>query len=318
MTIGAEYIALNMDAENTAFFARELESVKSKTYDIIKAPLKGFQLVPVDSTAGSGAESIVYQQFDETGLAKVIANYADDLPRADVVGKEFTALVKSIGNSYGYNLQEIRAAQHAGRPLAQRKSSAATRAQRELWNKICFYGDATNNLPGFLTNPNIPVEAAPAGAGGGTTFASKTPDEIIADLNKVANTIVTTTNEAERPNTLVMPVDQYAYISSTPRSPTTDTTILQFFLANNEYISSIMSANEVSAAQLAANGVTNFTGDIMIAYDRNPDKLTFEMPQGFEQLPVQSRNLEMVVPCHSRVAGVLWYYPLSARIMEGI
>src|SRR5210317_1330193 len=120
-----------MDEGLAAFFARELESKKAQSYDVLRAPLKGMQLVPVDSTAGSGAETITYQQYDMTGIAKVIANYADDLPRADISGKEFTARVKSVGNAYGYNLQEIRAAQYAGKSLEARRAEAAVRAMQE-------------------------------------------------------------------------------------------------------------------------------------------------------------------------------------------
>ena len=66
----------NLDDAQTIFFQRELESVKSRSYDVLKAPLRAFSLIPVASEAGEGAESIVYQQYDMTGIAKIIANYA--------------------------------------------------------------------------------------------------------------------------------------------------------------------------------------------------------------------------------------------------
>jgi len=310
---------VNLDNAQSIFFARELEARKARTYDVVKAPLKAFELFPTDSTAGAGAESIVYEQYDETGIAKIIANYADDLPRASVKGKEFTARVKSVGNSYGYSLQEVRAAQMAGKPLVQRSADAAARAQRELWNKIAFYGDASYGIPGFLTNTNIPDASAPAdGASSGTAFSTKTPDQIIRDLNNLANTVVTSTNGAEQPDTLVLPVAQHSLLASTPRSSTSDTTILDFFLANNPFIKSVEWANELTAAQMAANGVTRFDGDVCCVYRRSPDVLTLEMPQMFEQLPVQERGLEYVVPCHSRIAGVLVYYPMACRFLDSI
>ena len=310
---------VNLDAGENIFFARELEFRKAQTYDVVKAPLKAFELIPVSTDAGAGAESIVYEQYDEVGIAKVIANYADDLPRADVKGKEFTARVKSVGNSYGYNLQEVRAAQFAGKPLEQRKANAAARSQREKWNRIAFYGDSTNNLQGLLTNVNIPESSAPDGAGDATTaWSTKTPDEILADLNALANGIVTLTNGAEQPDTVVLPVAEYTLISSTPRSSTSDTTILEYFLQNNPFINSVEWAAELGAAELEANGVTRFTGSVAMAYRRSPDVLTLEMPVMFEQLPVQERGLEFVVPCHSRIAGVLIYYPLAIAFMDSI
>lgn len=310
---------LNNDAGETVFFARQLEHVKAKTYDIVKAPLKAFELIPVDSTVDNGAESIVYMQYDMTGIAKVIANYADDLPRADVQGKEYVARVRSIGNSYGYSVQEIRAAQKAGMPLPQRKNAAAVRAQRELWNKIAFYGDAEYNIPGWLTNANIPSASATAdGTGSTTTWSTKTPAQILRDLNQMANSIVTLTKGAETPDTIVLPLTAHTLISSTVFGTASDDTILDVFLKNSPFIKNVEWANELESASLAAAGITDFTGNIGIAYRKSADTFNFEMPQMFEQFPEQWRGLEAIVPCHSRVAGVLVYYPLSMYILEGI
>lgn len=302
---------VNLDAGETLFFERELESRKAQTYDVIRAPLKAFELIPVSSTAGAGAESIVYEQYDATGMAKVIANYADDLPRADVKGKEFVAKIKSVGNSYGYSLQEVRAAQMAGKPLEQRKANAAARKQRELWNNVAWFGDAENGLPGWLDNANVPNSPVAAGASTNTEWSTKTPDEIIKDLNDAANGIVDLTNGAEQPDTVILPVAQYTHIASTPRSSTSDTTILDYFIQNNPFISSVEWANELKGA---------FTGgaDGFIAYRRDPDAIEFEMPVSFEQLPVQERGLEYVVNCHSRIAGTIVRYPLSQRFAYGI
>lgn len=301
----------NLDSAETLFFERELESRKAQTYDVVRAPLKAFELIPVSTDAGAAAESIVYEQYDQTGIAKIVSNYADDLPRADVKGKEFVARIKSIGNSYGYSLQEIRAAQFAGKGLEQRKANSATRAQREMWNRIAFYGDADANLQGWLTNPNIPASAVSAGASSDTEWSTKTTDEILADLNDAANAVVDDTNGAEIPDTVVMPIKQYTQIASTRQDSGTDTTVLQYFLQNNPFINSVEWANELSGA---------FTGgtDGFIVYRRDPDAMTLEMPQMFEQLPVQERGLEYVVPCHSRIGGVIVYYPLSQAIRYGI
>lgn len=300
-----------LDAAQSAFFSRELESIKSKTYDIKYPELKVRRLFPVSFEAGPGAESIVYQQFDQVGIAKIIASYADDLPRADIVGREFTARVKSLGASYGYNLQEIRNAQMAGKPLQQRKANAAKRAILQKESAIAFNGDAASGLGGFLSNPNVSRTAVPAGVSGFTTFVQKTPDEIIADLNAAANFIVESTHGVEVPDTLLLPLAQYNLIHSTPRSATSDTTIMKYFLENNGYIKTIEWVNELKGAGFGG-------ADVMIAYRKDPDVLTLEIPQDFEQFPEQERGLEYVVPCHQRIGGVLIYYPMAINIAEGI
>lgn len=307
---------VHMDEEMTIFFARELEARKSRTYDVVRAPLKAFELIPVSTDAGEAAESIVWESYEQTGIAKIISNYSDDLPTADVKGEEFVSRVKSIGNSYVYSLQEIRAAAMAGKPLPQRKASAAAEAHRMLWNKIAFYGDATHNIPGWLTNPNIPTVTVEAdgnenGGSNSTEFEHKTGDQIVRDMHDLVHSIVTTTHGVERPNTLVMPLKQYTYIASRRMRDGSDVTILQHFLATSPFISSVEWADELIGQ--GAGGT-----DIMIAYDRSPDKMTLEMPMMFRQHNVQENNLAYKVPCESRIGGVLIYYPLSQAIGEGI
>lgn len=302
---------INLDSAESLFFERELESKKSRTYDVVRAPLKAMELIPVSSEAGPGAEVITYEQYDQTGIAKIIANYADDLPRATVKGREFSARVKSVGNSYGYSLQEIRAAQFAGKSLTDRQALAAARAQREEWNRVAFYGDDEFGLQGWLTQANIPKSAVADGDSNDTEWETKTPDEILKDLNDAVHAIVSTTNGSEAPDTVVLPIEQYTLIATTPRSATSDTTILDYFIQKSPFITSVEWANELKGS---------FVGDTdgFIVYRRDPETMTLEMPQIFEQLPVQERGLEFVVPCHSRIGGVLVYYPLSQIMKYGI
>ena len=129
-------VGKNYDADESIFFERELEALKSRTYDLKYPELKARSLIPVSFEAGPGAESISYEQYSQVGMAKLIANYADDLPRADVEAKKFNSPVKSLGASYGWNVQEVRAAAMAGKPLTSRKAAAAKRAHLAQENSI--------------------------------------------------------------------------------------------------------------------------------------------------------------------------------------
>jgi hypothetical protein len=302
-----------LDADESIFFARELEHVKSKSYDKKYAQLKARMLFPVSSDAGAGAESITYEQYDAVGLAKVISSYADDLPRADVKGKQFTSIVKSLGASFGYSIQEIRAAQMAGKPLAQRKADAAKKAILTKEDQVAFSGDAVNNIQGFLNNANIPLVVLPAdGAGATITFSTKTPDKILRDLNTLVNSIVELTKEVEIPDTLLLPTTIYNLLKNTPWSSANDgKSILKLFLENQEYIKNVFSVPRLESA--GAGGVKR-----MAAYRRDPEVLTLEIPQDFEMLEEQPRGLEYITPCHSRLGGVIVYYPLACAFSDGI
>ena len=300
----------NLDSAETMFFQRELEQVKAKSYDVLKAPLKAFELIPVDSTTAPGAATVTYEQYDSTGIAKIISNYADDLPTADVEGKEFTSMIKSIGSSYVYSKNDIRAAQFAGKPLNQRKANAAVEAHRQLMNKLAFFGDAEYGIQGLLTNSNIPSAPVVAGAATTLTWATKTPDEILKDLNSAVSDMLDLTKGVEVPNTIVMPIAQYNHIATTARSANSDTTILEFFKGNNPGIE-VMWATELKGA--FAGGTDGF-----IVYNRNPDKLWMEIPMMVEMSPAQEKGLSYMVPCESKFGGVIVPYPLSVSFRRGI
>jgi hypothetical protein len=314
-------ITQNLDDNESAFFARELEHIKSQTFDVKYPALKAMQMIPVAIDAGPGAKTITYQQFNQSGIMKIIANYADDLPRSDVFGKEFTSKVKSLGGSYGYNVQEIREAQMAGLSLNARKATSVRKANDQAVNRIGWFGDASSGLLGFLNQPNVPAAVVPAGV---TTTnvpwigaSPKNPSEILQDMNDAVTRIIDLTLGVEVPNTMLLPVAQNRKISTTRLDSGTDTTIKEFFMKNNPEIQMIDFVNELKNVSPAPSGGAAPT-DVMITYDRSPEVLTLELPQPFEQFPAQERNLEFVIPAHSRIGGVIVYYPLAIDIAEGI
>jgi len=304
--------SVNLDAGESIFFARELEFIKSKSYDIKYGELKARMILPVSYEAGPGAESITYRQYDQLGVAKFIANYANDLPRADIKGREYTSPVRSEATSYGYTLQEVRAAKLTGKPLEQRRANSAKRAILQLENTTAFFGNAEVGLSGFINASNTNVVSVPAdGTGNTTQWVNKTADQILRDMNLIANSIFSATKGVEQPSTMLLPLDQYTLVTSTPRSAISDVTIAEFFLKNNPFVEELDWLNELKGAGASST-------DRCMAYDRDQDKLSLEIPQDFEQLPVQEEGLEFIIPCHARLGGVIIYYPLSIAVADGI
>lgn len=301
----------NMDASESAFVSRQLEQIRARTYDIKHKSLLAREFIPVDNSISPGAEVVTYRQWDMVGMAKIIANYADDLPRADVLVREFTGKIRGIGSSYGYSVQEARAAMFAGVPLEQRKANAARRSVEEKIDSIAQVGDSLHGLVGFLNQSNTTSFTVSTGAAGSQAFANKTPDEVVADLNLFVNNIVTSTHGSEIPDTILFPLAQWGDISTRRMGDGSDTTILKFFLANNPYI-------KMAAPWHALAGAGSGATDRMVCYRRDPDALQLIIPQEFEQFPPQTKGLEVVTPCHARCGGVVVYYPLSMSYGDGI
>lgn len=303
---------VKLDSDESIFFGRELEKVKSKTYDILFPEYKALSLIPLGEEVDPGAETIRWESYEDVGIAQILASYADDVPRADVKGREVRSPVKPLASSYGYNLQEIRAAKMAGKPLVQRKANAAKRAIDYKQNLIAFTGDAATGLQGLLNNPNIQEYTVPAdGTGSSKLWSTKSADLMLRDMNGICNQIFTVTKGVHSATTLLLPLAQYTLAATTMMGTAALETVLSFFLKTQPFCKEVTWLNELKGA-----GATST--DRMLAYMKSPDVLTLEIPQPFEQLPVQEEGFEFITYCHQRTGGVLIYYPLAVCFGDGI
>jgi hypothetical protein len=302
----------NLDANESAFFARELEHIKAKTYDVDFEANRIREFVPVVHDAGPGAQSITWYAFTRVGIAKLVADYAKDLPRVDVYGTKNTTPVETIADSYGYNVIEIAAAAMAKRPLSAMKATAAREAFEDRVDAIGRNGDTPTGLGGFLNNANVPITTVPNGAASTKPWNTKTAAEILLDVQSAYAATDVATKGRETFDTMLLPPTPYGYISTTLIATNSSVTILKFLLENMPELKAIHNWSKLTNA--GAGGAI----DRGVLYRKDPNKLTLEIPQEFLQLAAQAQGLEYVVPCYGRIGGVIVYKPLSIRYLDNI
>ena len=286
-------------------FARELEQVLARPFEVQYADIKYSTVIPISTEIGPGADSFTYRIFDAQGSMKLIQDKASDLPRADVLRKEVTHQVRSLGASFAYSIQETRAAAMVpGMNLEQRRANAVRRAYEEKVQDVAYFGETAVSMDGFFNNANVDKTVP------NKWFDNCTTDEMLEILNEAPTSIVQGSNMKESPNTMLVPYDVYRIISTTARSTTSDTTVLEFFLRTNPFIRSIEPINELEA------GKSVLAKDRIICYDRSPEKLQLHIPRTLEFLPPVRNNLEFSVAAHARVGGVALYYPKSVLYVE--
>lgn len=304
-------------AEDAAiYFARELDQVKGKTYDRQYPELTALAHFPQTSEINPGAETFTFYSYDEVGLAEIISNYSDDLPRVDVLGKPQTVHIRSLGDAYGYSVQEMRAASFTGRPLDASKASAARRGIETRHNIIAFIGDPKTGMLGVFSEGNgVPRYVIPNANGQDTgTWDKKNAQEIINDISGMHDAVDNMTNSVEKPDTLMIASSVHSMMMKTI-IPGTATTVLAFITENFKWLKNIIPAPELNATNKACN---NTGKNIAFLYTDSAEKFSVETPMPFYQHPAQNKNLEVEIACESRVAGTTFYYPLSAIIAVGI
>ncbi len=297
----------NMDAAESAFFDRQLEFIFTQTYDIKFAELKARRFIPTGTSAHPGSTSVTYRQFTEVGRARVGSHKSDKPPRVDVNGLEFSRPVREIEASYGWTFKEIKSAQMANNNLNGRRASACRRAIEREMDEIAAIGAPLVGITsGALNEPASTIDPS-----AGSWTAPAAADTIILEVSVMWQGIIDDTLEVETADTLLLPGQEWAHIATTPRSATSDTTILSFIRNSFPDLTSIDTWHRLSTA--GAGSVRR-----AMLYHRSPDILTNEIPNDFEQLPVQMDGMQFVVNCMASTAGVAVYYPLAVRYLDGI
>ncbi len=306
-----EMDVMNLDANESAFFKKQLEYIKAQTYDVKYPPNKALGLFPISTEAGPAATEITWRKYDKVGLAKLIADYANDFPRVDIYGSEQTVKIHDIGASYGYSIMEIRRAQKAGVPLEARRAAVAREVIDNKINQIALLGDSAAGITGFLKYTGGSQFIVTSGTNG-NTWDKKSADEILADMNGLVETVLTVTNGVEAPDTMLLPLAQYLLISRKRIAADSEgKTVLKYFLENNPYIKNIEWLTELATA--GSGGTTR-----AIVFKNDAQHLTLEVPVPFEQFEPEKRGLTYSIPCLARCAGVIVYYPLAIAFCDGI
>lgn len=291
--------------EDGVMTARQLDYVKTRVYEAEMPPLTGLQMVPVSTEVPEWAETYTWRMYDEVGMAKFIANYADDLPRADVKGTEQTARIKDLGDAYGYNIAELRTSNATGTNLPTRKANAARRAIDQKLNRVALIGDLDYGFYGIANHPNIGETTITGDWSNETTTGST----ILTDLTTLYNAVQNQSYDFHTPNTLAVTPEARTAITTKFVKESSDKTVWQFFTEQYPGVS-LISSRELAGVDSGQ--------DIALMYERNVDNMSLELPMAFNQLAAQARNLELVVPCLARCGGVTLYYPLSITKAVGV
>ena len=317
--------AAHLDADETYFFARQLEFVKKRSYDVLYPEFKGDWICPVSNEADTGTENITYKQYEGVGEASIINNASRDYKNVEIREKEFTQPVRSIGVSIKWTLQELRrdalkakfGNNSAGKTATQRKTDKAIQAIRQKEERIIAAGDATAGLVGFYNSDKI--SEIPTGAGvnqikaDGTgnkaDWMTKDADKLIRDFNIIVNYVVNNTKGVHDINTVLLS-NEYNTRLATVRIPNTNTSVLTYLLSVHEGKGlEIVPYDRVNLAAAGADTGT-LTEQWIMAYDRSPNTLTQEIPQPLEIFPPRLvAHGEYEAGLHERHGGIQIYYP---------
>lgn len=187
-------------------------------------------------------------------------------------------------------------------------------------DNIVYNGVPAIGIYGLLNNPDLVATAAPNGAAGTATWKTKTPDEILADINSLI-TATWTASEYDltgMANHILVPPEQYAWLVSQKVSTAGNISILQFLLENN--IGRNQGVDLVIAPSRWCIGAGTGGKDRMVAYVNDEDRVNFDLTVPLSRVMTQPNVTEMayLTAYAAQIGQVKFLYTQCARYMDGI
>lgn len=302
------------------FFNRALEFLTAKAYEVQYEVLPFRQIFDVVNEGGAGVKEIVSEVYDFFAKAQQINQAGKDIPMVSGGGKEIRYPVVGWAIGATWTVQELQAftaAQRNGRgrfsPEVIRQQ-AALRGIEDALNDQALFGTPETGIYGALNHPLVPNGPVAVGASGSTTWASKTADEILADVNALGDAIWSHSKMIERPNKLLVSPRCWSLLKNRRVGDVNTVSIMKYIIENSQYFKSeddIIPVNELAGA--GYNGT-----DKMAAYNKNIDKVVVDIPQEAQSLPVQQQLFSYMMLWHAYSAGAIIRYPRSFGYAEGL
>lgn len=233
---------MTMDAAGIASGGAFLTSELEKRDPIIRKPLTSVTYprdIPISVGGGwvdyASAMSVAYGITGGAGASPVTAGGANAIPVVQASLDKGLFKAHTFAAALRVMFQDMMRANYIGRSLDDLLRDGVRLAYDKHMDQNTYVGLEEYGTTGLLNNPNVVETTVAAGAGGTTTWATKTPAEILTDINNAITAVWAAADydEDAMPNHILMPYEQYTYLINTPVSALATESIMDYIMKNN-------------------------------------------------------------------------------------
>lgn len=241
-TPASDAAPMAMDAAGIASGGAFLVSELEKRDTLIREPLTSVTYprdIPID--VGGGWVDFVSAMSVAYGLTNGAENGPVHAGGANVVPVVQANLDKGIFKAHTFAAAlrvmfvDMAKSNQIGRSLDQLLTQGVRLAYDKHMDANAYVGMSEYGTTGLINNADAVETTAAAGAATTTTWDTKTPVEILNDINKaiLASWAAAEYDDAGVPNHVLLPYEQYVYILNTPVSALATESIMDYVLKNN-------------------------------------------------------------------------------------
>ena len=310
-----------------AYFVNQLENLDKRLYEPLVSVSWGrdIKLRP-GITMSNESTSFIRSSFGGVGTLTNsptlggnmpwISAETVDIPGVSVNGQKIVLPLRLLARELTYTSVELDRSQLTGQSIDTQKMDALNLLYQMNTDQMVYVGSSDVSTTGLLNNASISVMNVVNGASGSRAWTTKTPDEIVQDINVLITNTWAASAYAICPDTVLIPPAQFALISSQKVSSAGNISI-------KKYIEENCIAMEVNGRAIKLfpvkwlPGLGTSTQDRMVAYTNDESRVRFPMVP-IRRETAYYRGIRFAAPYIWAFGEIEFVYPETVYYADGI
>ncbi len=306
-----------------AYYVNQLDNLDKKLYEPLYSVTWGRDIkLRTGITMANESTSFVRSNIGAIGTQSAsgkpwISPNTTTLPGVSINGERVTLPLRLLGQEVSYTSVELERSQLIGQPIDAQKFNALNVLYQMNTDEMVYIGDSAVGAEGLLNSTLVTAASVTAdGSGSSTLWSTKTPDQILRDVNDMITAAWQASGFSVCPDKLLLPPAQYAYIASQKISTAGNVSILTFLEDNSISL-------RVNGRKLEIQPVKWLTGrgtagaDRMVCYTNDEDRVRFPMVPIRRETPYYL-GIKFNAPYIWAFGEVEFVYPETVIYRDGI
>ncbi|MBL4769543.1 MAG: DUF2184 domain-containing protein [Rhodobacteraceae bacterium] len=303
------------------FLVGQFEDFKNVFYEVKFGAREWRNIVPeasVDTSINPGATSTSYGVIERKGKGQFRGRYDDSVSTVEIARDKNTVPIAVAGVAAVFDREDARQIMMGFNsrlltdlPVAMKESC------EDHVEGVIMYGDGPLGFIPYLDYTGVPSSTAVNGAGGSSTWALKTAEEIVFDVNDAITSVWVDSKFIHLPDTVRIPGEQFALLSTVLMSQAADKSLLEWLKANNIYTARTGKPLNIVPLRYLDTAGSGGTPRMMVEeVDPEFQLVPFSIP--FDLLPPQERGYASDLYAEYKFGSYHLRYPLSRRYVDGL
>ena len=311
-----------------AYYINQLDNFDPKLHEPLMAvtwgrdiKLRGNVSLANESTSFTrqtfGGVGTLSSKLAGNGPAKpFISGNTTSIPGVSVNGQRVVTPLRALARQIDYTSLELQKSQLLGQPIDAQKLLALQKLYQLETDAMVYIGDSDVGATGLVNSSLVTAAAVADGLAGTKTWVTKTPDEILKDVNDVLSAAWLASGYAVCPSELRLPPAQFSLISSQKVSSAGNISVLKFLKENSIALSINGKELDIQPVKWLV-GVGSGSTDRMVAYTNDQERLRFPLVP-IRRETAYYQGISFIAPYVYGFGEVEFVYPETVRYADGI